>query len=238
MLERGSTLLTTDLRTTLDILIAPDEAFNRIKIFPRAGNAALLVAILAAVGTLIAIPAIEHAALIHLQTSSRFHELDEAQQTSALALVRLVARINWVLAIISTFVAISVTTLTFAVASRLTRASLSVRRSAALASNIAIITFGIGSLMTGLVTVLRGPNAFSRPLDIYLAVPSVAWLVGGVANPIAGLLGAINPFNIWSLILLARGSLVVGGLPIWAGYVAGIFVVGLNAIFYAWSIGK
>src|ERR1035437_8302080 len=65
----------------------------------------------------------------------------------------------------------------------------------ALSLNVAIVGFGLNSLVVGIIVLVRGPDSFETPTAIQAVIPSLAMLVPGAHGGLARFLGAFNVFT-------------------------------------------
>jgi len=69
--------------------------------------------------------------------------------------------------------------------------------------NIALPPLGLGAIVLGLITTLRGPDSFSSVAQILRATPSLAYLAPGAAVGVGSFLAGISVFSLWGLFLNA-----------------------------------
>ncbi|HTX59973.1 MAG TPA: hypothetical protein VMH02_09885, partial [Verrucomicrobiae bacterium] len=82
----------------------------------------------------------------------------------------------------------------------------------AAAMNVTII-YSLGQVVAAVVVVARGADSFNSGADVQHAVPSIAMLVPGADVKLAAFLATINPFTIWSVILIAVAMTYVARVP-------------------------
>ena len=106
-----------------------------------------------------------------------------------------------------------------------------------LACNISIVNFGIGSLLIGLIAARVGSDAISTQRDLLGLMPSLARLAPSNAPKLAALLAAINPFQIWSFVLIVVGLRTMTRLA--PPYVATVaLVVGFGSALFAAAFAR
>lgn len=210
-MSTGATVAKTNgLTTVRDMIIAPASAFAAIERRPT-WVAALLITIAC---SLIAGIAIEPA-LVHMfqvwyptqMTGPQFETFTPEQRARAMTFGLMFARFGWVItSIVSGILAALGTAIVLFIVARASGSAAPFGRMFSLAMNVAIISFGLMQLVTAVIVLLRGPDAFSAPQDFALAIPDLAWLAPGAAPKVVAFLAAFNPFSIWSLILLGAGT--------------------------------
>jgi len=108
----------------------------------------------------------------------------------------------------------------------------------ALSVTVGIVGYGLGSLATGIIVLLRGSNSFETSAAIQGVLPSLALLAPGASKVLSGFLGAVNVFTIWATVLTAYGMTTIGRVsraPAWA---AAITMLIITALFAAWGASR
>jgi hypothetical protein len=199
----------SELTTLWDVVVAPRSAFAALRERPSWLWAFVITSLLGMIGALLAIPAGQHmmAAMFQqmAQTNPQIAQMSPEQQQRILGIQLTVQRFTFAYYPILVMLGALVTALVMLVLNAISSGDGSYKRFFALAMNIAVLHWGIAYFLVGLITYLRGPDAFASPRDLAAALPSLAWLVPSASAKLAVFLASIGPFAIWSLVLLALG---------------------------------
>jgi hypothetical protein len=228
------------LTALFDIVIAPQSAFAILRERPYVVAAFFITALLGVAGALLQAPAGEHMAAamfgVNASHDPQIAAMTPEQQQGALKAAVAIQHWVWVFYPVIVAVGVLVAAIVLFIFKALGRGGGSFRQALSLATNVALINYGIAYLAIGIIAAARGADSFSTPQDIQTLIPSAAWLVpGGGAKAIA-FLASINPFTIWSLILLAIGQrrmLDIATVPAWIGAVVLALGPGLFAVAVA-----
>ncbi len=204
------------LQTALDILIAPQDAFARLREKPTWGWAYLLATVLAMLAALALVPALRHAlevsAPAQLAATPNIAKLppDVQQKTIArlIAIQSFTLNFTWLasLAIVPLIALIQAAVML--VASKVGGGDGTFRRLWALAMNVQIAG-SIGGLILAAIVLLRGAAAFDTLEQVQNVLPGLSLLVPGAPHVLAAFLGALNVAAIWQTVLLAIGMIGV-----------------------------
>ncbi len=205
---------TGGLQTALDLLIAPRDAFARLREAPTWGWAYLIAAALSAVATLAILPALHHAIETglpaQLAATPEIAKLPPDQQQKAIARILAVQNAflsaSWLLPLAVLPLVAAIQSLVMYAANRLGGGDAGYRRLWALAMNVQVAG-SVGGLLAAAIVMLRGPNAFDEPGSVQTALPSLAMLAPGASHVVAAFLGAINVAAIWQAVLLGLGMI-------------------------------
>lgn len=208
------------LQTALDILIAPNDAYARLRETPTWGWAYLIAVLLAMLGGLALVPALDHALAAALPAqiaaSPNIAQLPPDQQQKAIARVvaiqLLVLKFTWLSWIVVVPLTAAIQALVMLVANAIGRGDGTFRRFWALALNVQIAG-AIGGLIIAAIVLIRGAGSFTEPAQIPAVIPSLGTLVPGAPHPLVALLEAFNVAAIWQAVLLALGMIAVARIP-------------------------
>ena len=214
-----------------DILVAPRNAFARLRAAPRWRSAFLLAAGLGTLGALMQVPARRHVAAVLLAsdagTRSALAAMPATRREEAAAFAVGVVGWAWLAYPLLVGLAVGFAAALMALAAACAKGSgwrAAVSRLFALASNVAVVNLGLGSLALGTIVLLRGSDDFTRDGDLVSALPSLAWFAPHVWAPLAAALAQINPFTVWSCTLLSLGMKTVVDVPLSAAIPAALAV--------------
>jgi hypothetical protein len=239
-LEPGRARTTSGLSVLWDVLVAPKAAFAALRERPYIGWAYAIAAALSALGAFLVIPAGQHIAVATFAAGSHdpaMASLTPEQQKNALNVALVAQRWIWLFTPVTTAFGIALAALVMLVGNAISRGDGTFRRFFSLAANVAIVSFGIRQIVLGALVLARGADGFSTQRDIITVVPSLAWLAPGASNKLATVLAAFDPFQLWSLVLLALGMQIVAHVkPPVAWTVATLLTVG--AVMFAVPFGK
>jgi hypothetical protein len=218
-----------------DIILAPQAAFTELASRTHWGWAFVVICVLGCVGAVLQIPAGEHIATATiLQNAAHDPNLAGMSPEKQQQTIKLVTRIQdyvWAFYPFIAVVAIAVTALVLKIGSTAGRGEASFGRLFGLAANVAVLNYGIGYLLIGALTRLRGADAYSSSRDLVNTLPSLAWLVPGGSAKLVTFLAQFNPLQIWSLVLFALGLTIVAKVPRGVAYAIATVVTLGGAIF-------
>jgi hypothetical protein len=211
-----------------EILIAPRSAFASLRERPRWGLAFLVAAALGTAGALLQVPAREHVAGLLLTsdagTGSALAAMSDARRRQAEDFALAVVHWTWLAYPLLIALAIGLATSVMLLATTLAGSRGGAARLFALAANVAIVNFGIGYLALGAIMTLRGSGDFASDRDLLIALPSLAWLAPQASPALATVLAQINPFALWSCVLLVLGLGEVADAPLGAALPAAVLI--------------
>jgi membrane protein, antimicrobial resistance system len=231
------------LANVVDIFVAPNAAFDRLREVPTWLWAFLIATVLGAVGSLIAQPAVLHALNTsmpaQLAADPNTARLSPDQQQKQIALVmgavRVFARLGWILTPFYILVVGLIQALALLVANAIGKGRGSFSKFFALSVTVSIIGTGLYYLMMGIIVVIRGADSFDSPTAVQSAVPSLALLVPGSHGALPAFLGVLNVFYLWSVALLALGAVRIGRMAPAAAWAAPIVLLLCWALFTAYG---
>jgi hypothetical protein len=231
------------LANVVDIIIAPNAAFERIRQVPVWGWAFLVAALLGIAGTILVGPAIQHAMETSLPAQLAANEaiskLPPDQQQKQIAAMmsfsKILAKFYWLFIPPAILIAGLVQGLIMLIANAATKGDGTFKKFYALSVTVSVVGTGIGSLVLGLIVMLRGAGSFETPSAVQSALPSLALVVPGAKGALAGFLGALNVFVLWATALLALGMNRIGRIPRGAAWATAIIMLLLTACFAAYG---
>jgi hypothetical protein len=204
------------LKTAIDIVIAPKEAFESIRVAPTWGWAYLIAIVLVAIGSFLTLPAVEHAIpgdiIKSAATNPQLAQMtpDQLQQVGQkYASFAPFFAISGPFAIMIFALLIAVIMLAF---NAIGKGSGGFKTLFASSINIGII-YGLGQVVGGVVVLLRGADSFASVSEVQQAIPSLALLAQGSDVKLHAFLSTLNPFAIWSVVLTALAMTVVARVP-------------------------
>jgi Yip1 domain len=193
------------MKTVIDIIVAPKDAFESLRENPVWGWTLLATVVLMIIGYFLQLPATEHASYGTMQhalaTSSLYSTMTDEQKARVLARVAHPPAYQAALGIASIVIVLFVAALLNAAillaGSALARGSGDFKHLFAGSMAITVPSFGLYSLVLGIILRVLGPDHFATIADIYRAVPGLALLVSGASGKLAAFLAGIQIFSLW-----------------------------------------
>jgi hypothetical protein len=217
------------LKTALDTIVAPRDAFERLRAAPTGGWALVLAIVLYAIGTYLLTPAIAHATQNDwpntVAANPRLAQLTAEQQQHYLDFVLRIISFNWLFAIIILPIIVFVQTIIMLVFNAIGRGSASFASLWAASANIAVASLGLGAVVAAILVTLRGADTFAHPLDVQTAMPSLALLAPGAALKLHAFLAAFTPFSLWGCFLIATAMMVTARVSPAIAWTTGIVML-------------
>jgi len=209
------------LAVALAIFSAPKQAFASLAAVPTWGWAFLIGVVLLVGGSFLSQAATLHymAATIpqKLLESPAIQKLPADQQQSMVAMqlgvATTFAKFAWVTAPITILLGALLQSVGFLIVAKIAKSPVGFKRFWAVAINIAIVSIGLSSVVTGLILTLRGADSVTSAADIYRAVPSLSWVAPGASVKLAAFLAGFSVFSIWSAFLATYGLMYTGQVP-------------------------
>jgi hypothetical protein len=235
------------LKTVVDIIVAPKDAFESLRQNPVWLWAMVVALVLMIAGYLLEQPASQHASYGSMQhalaTNPLYATLSDEQKQRILARVAHPPAYQTVLGIgglaISLFLATLLNAVILLAGSAVARGTGDFKHLFAGSMNIAVPSLGIFALVLGVICRMLGADHFATIADMYRAVPSLALLVPSASGRLGAFLGGIQLFALWGcglnilmmrIVAGVRGALawlvplliLIGGALLQAGF-SGLF---------------
>lgn len=231
------------LSNTLDIIVAPNAAFSRLRQVPTWGWAFLIGSVLGIIGALMIEPALMHAMdtsmPAKLAANPQIAKLPAEQQQSMIATQLKVSRVFLQLLPLFVPVTLLITGLLQAVvmtvANAIGRGDGTFAKYFALSITVAIVGYALATLVLGPIVMLRGANSFETQSAVTGSLPNLGLLAPGVKGFLGGFLGAITIFYLWGMVLLALGMQRVGRIGPGVAWTAAILMLLLTAVLAGWG---
>jgi hypothetical protein len=231
------------LANVVDIIIAPNAAFDRIRQVPVWGWAFLVATLLGIAGALLAGPAVQHAIDTSMPATLAANEgiakLPPDQQQKQIAafvsLYKNIAKFTWIITPVWIILLGLIQGVVMLIANAAGRGSGTFKHYFALSITVAVVGFGLSSLVLGVIVAVRGADSFDSTTAVQSAVPSLGLLAPGMKGALAGFLGAFNVFVLWATALLALGMERVGRISRGPAWATAIIMLLLTACFAAYG---
>ena len=226
------------LKTAWDTIVAPKAAFESIRNAPTWGWAFLISIVLFALGSYLALPATTHALTASwpnmVAQNPRLAGLSSADQQAQLQIVLKFAGFTWIFVIVAVPLFILISTVLYLIFDKIGRGDGTFGKYWAAACNISVVA-GLGSVLTGIITIARGADSFLKPIDVQGAM-SLGLLAPQAGVKLGTLLASITPITIWVLALGIMALGIVGRVPrvpAWLGGIASFLVPVLVGVAFA-----
>jgi hypothetical protein len=231
------------LSNVTDIVVAPNAAFDRLRLIPTWGWALLAGSVLAMIGSLLIQSATLHALQISLPAklaaSPAMAKLSPEQQQSYIAaslnFAKVLTQISFIFPPIFIMVAGVVQALIMTIANAASHGDGGFKKYFALSVTVSVIGLGLFSLVNGVIVLVRGAGSFESTTAVQSTVPGLALLAPGARGALEGFLGALNVFYLWGTALLALGMQRVGRISPPVAWITAIVMLLLTACFAAWG---
>jgi len=208
--DAQSTQPSSGLATVVDTIAAPKSAFERLRESPTWGWAFLIAFVLMIIGTLLSAPAQQHAQYATLQrtinTAPVYKSLSDAKKSEILNNAQHPNPSTRVISVV--FVGITLllfvflNTIVVLIGNAIGRGDGTFKRYWSGSMNIAVATLALGTLVAGIIAMIRGADSFSSGTEIAAAVPSLGTLIHPTPAATA-FFSAISVFSLWGVYLNA-----------------------------------
>jgi hypothetical protein len=229
-----------DVKTALDILIAPRDAFARIRETPVWVWPLAIAIVIGSFSVLALLPALKHALETGLpaqlaatpQFAKLPPDLQQKQIATVVALQLQVVNFTWLFTIVVVPLVAAVQALVMLVAAKIGGGDRGYKHFWSLAVHVQIAG-SVGGLLADAIVLLRGANSFDAPDQLQTVLPNLALLVPGGPHVLVAFFGALNIVTIWQCALLAFGMIAVGRIPRPVAWTAAILMLLTVSVFAA-----
>lgn len=229
------------MKTAIDIIVSPKDAFESLRENPVWGWALLVTLVLMIVGYFLQQPATEHASYGSMQhalaTNPLYATLSDEQKQRVLARVAHPPAYQTAFGIATLAIVIFIATLVNAVillaANALGRGSGDFKHLFAGSMAITVPSLGLYSLVLGIICRVLGADHFATVADMYRAVPSLALLVPGAGGRPAAFLAGIQIFSLWGCGLNILMMRVLAGVRNALSWVVPLLILVFAALLQA-----
>lgn len=208
------------LKTAIDTLIAPKDAFEALRIVPTWGWALIVTLALMVIGYFLQQPAVEHASrgtLTHaFATNPLYTNLSDEQKKAALERVThppvYQTALGFISLVLVLFVSTSLNALILLAANAIAHGSSDFKRLFAGSMNIAVPTIGLYAVTLGVICRVLGAEHFATTADVLRAIPGLALLAPGATGKLAIFLAGIQIFTLWGCVLNVAMMRITAGV--------------------------
>ncbi len=240
-METSPAVKASGLSTVVNTIASPSEAFETLRVAPTWGWACLIAIVLLLIGTFLQGPAARHAGVIQTQqmmaTSSFFANLTPEKKAEIVAQAGRPSVIPYFFIAVILFAVVLFNTLFTLIGNAVGKGQADFKRLWAGSMNIAVPTFALGSVVTGIITTLRGPDAFSSSMDVARSIPSLAYLAPHASAAMVAFLTGISIFSLWGLFLNATMLRVTGRTSAGVAWTFAALITLLGALIAAGIFG-
>ena len=234
------------LQNVVDIVVAPDAAFRRLREVPTWFWAFAVATVLGIVGSVLTIPALQHAVntglSAELASSPTVAQLPPDRQAAVvhqqLAFFRVFVQVAWILIPFAVLLIGLGQALVLLIGDKIAHGSGSFGRYFALSETVAVVGLGLSSIVVALIVFLRGADSFQDFRSVQSVMPSAAMLVPGANGALRGFLAVLQPFNLWAAALLAIGMSTIGNVSRRAAWTTVIVMLVLNGLWTAFTASR
>ncbi len=223
------------LKTAIDTIIAPKEAFESLRSAPTWGWALAISIVVAMLGGYLIIPANLHAIAADwpnmIAKSPQLAGLSADQQQAQLAIVQKFTGFGFLSFVLVVPIFNLIVAASMARCNALGRGEGSFAKYWAAACNIGMIGFGIGSILIAGIVIARGADSFNSPQAIAQAVPSLAMLAPEGSPKLGAFLNSFSPIALWTAGLSIVAMLTIGRVPKLQAWLAGIVLFAIPMLF-------
>ena len=204
----------TGLKTVVDTIISPKEAFESIRETPTWGWALLIAIILGAAGSYFTTPAVVHVMTTNPASiyGAQAATMTPDDMAKGAAIAAKFSSFGFIFVIFGIPIICLIASLIMLLFNALGKGEGNFARYFAAQSNIVVVT-SIGALINAVIVIARGVDSFSTMRDVQFAVPSLAMLAPGAGPKLVTFLGVFTPFSLWATGLVILAMLVIGKVP-------------------------
>lgn len=227
------------LSTVVNVITAPREAMETLRVAPTWGWALIVALILTAVGQFMATPAIAHAMQAswpaQVAASPQLAGMSPEQQQRALNVSVSVIRWSWLFSPIFLLVDGFLFTIVMLIFKAIGRSQAGFKQLWCASINICVVAVGFASLLGGLIAVVRGPSTYMSTADAYRAMPSLAWLAPHAAVKLSAFLAGFNVVSVWAAFLFATAMIYIARTSKLNAGLCGLLTICVGAGFLAFG---
>lgn len=227
------------LSTVLDVVTAPVKAFETLRAVPMWGWAYIITAVLCMIGQYLGAPAVAHAIQAgwpaQIAANPKLAAMTPEQQQQGLKFALVAVQWAWLFVPVIALGAALLETVIMMIFKAVGRGDATFKQLWCAAMNTLVVSFGLYSIVNGLVVMVRGPQTFNSTIDTIRAMPSLAWLVPAVNVKLAAFLAAFNVIAIWGAVLLVIAMMYVARVSRGNAIACAVVTTALAGLYLAWS---
>ncbi len=212
-----------------DVIVAPNDAFAALRVRQTWVWAFVAICILGIAGAWLELSAGEHLTrALFMQNPThdpKIASMTPEQRAQLIGITTTWQQVATFLYPLGAIVAILYGALICLIVNAAAKGDATFGRLFAFVANIAVVQLGLGVFVTGILTALRGPTAFSTTRDILLVLPNLGWFVPPGNPKLAVFLQVFNPFQIWTFVLIGIGLPIVARIGRVPAFVAAAILI-------------
>lgn len=222
------------LKTVVDTIIAPKEAFEAIRVVPTWGWALLIAIVLSMISGYFFAPALIHAYpgtfAQQAAVDPRMQNMSSDQQQAMIAFTDKIFNFSWIGAVIYVPFATLIAAVVLLIFDKIGRGEGSFGKYWAAACNISIPTLVLGGIISTVIVLVRGADSFGTMQAIQQATPSLAMVVPGAGTKLTAFLSAITPFSLWGVGLNVAAMRIIGRAAPFSAWLAALILLLVPAL--------
>ncbi|MDP9024355.1 MAG: YIP1 family protein [Candidatus Eremiobacteraeota bacterium] len=222
------------LKTVLDTIVSPKEAFESIRIIPTWGWALAIAVVLSSLGTYLMAPALQHAFAsgwpAMVAKDPNLAQLSADKQQSILAMNSKIFGFAWLFSLIVVPIICLIEAVVMLIFNAIGRGEGTFGKYFAASCNIAVPSAGLYSIVSALIVTIRGADSFGNMQSLQTVLPSLAYFAPAASPKLTALLNAANPFSIWGVALSIAAMLIIGRVSKVQAWLAGIVLFIIPAL--------
>jgi len=223
------------LKTVVDTIVAPKEAFESLRVAPTWGWALLIAVVLILVSSYLTAPAAVHGITADwpnmvAKNPTLAGETAEQQQ-NALAFTQKITSFVWIFTPIFIVIGALIGAVIMVIFNALGRGDGTFGKYWAAQCNITVIA-GLGALVLAVIVLVRGADSFNTAQSVQEAMPNLGVLVPGTGK-LHVFLSVFTPFSVWGMLLGVAALSIVGRVPRVPAWLGGILTLVLPALIAA-----
>ncbi|HEY1427976.1 MAG TPA: YIP1 family protein, partial [Candidatus Tumulicola sp.] len=215
-IEGGPASNLDGLKTALDIVIAPKDALERLRVRPTWGWAILIVIVLYALASWAMGPALVHATQTDwpntIAKSPQLAAQAPSQQEAALALTLKIVAVSWAFTPVIVLFGVLLQAVIMTLFNLAGHGTGGFRKLWAVSVNIGIPLIALNGIVIAVIVLVRGSQSFSSAAELQTVMPSLGYLVPMSSLKLHTFLTFFNPFTIWGTGLIIAGMVIVAGV--------------------------
>lgn len=227
------------LSTVINVITAPREAFETLRVSPTWGWAFVIAVVLTALGQYLGTPATIHAVQAswpaQVASSPQLAGASPQAQQNALNVSINVIKLVWLGAPIIVLIGALIATIVMLVFKAIGHGDASFKQLWSAAMNVSVVSAGVSSLLTGLIAVVRGASSYNSTADAYKAMPSLAWLAPQAGVKLTAFLAGFSVTSIWGAVLIAMAMIYVAKTSKAVATTTAVVMLCIGAGFLAWG---
>jgi hypothetical protein len=225
------------LSTVFNVLTAPGEAFETLRISPMWGWAFLVTVALAMIGQYLATPAAIHAVQAswpaQVAANPRIGAMTAEQQQTALNMALTGVKFAWLFMPVFVLVGALIQSAIMLIFSAAGKGSASFKLLWCASMNTLVVGMGVYALVAGLIAIVRGAASYTSATAAMKAIPGLAWLAPHASIKLIAFLSVFNVVSIWGAVLVYIAMQAVARTSKINAAACAVTVIALSGAYFA-----